>query len=149
MGGKRARSLQQSQRGCGERRRRSAEVRQDGARVQRLQRFRRQLVQLGIHVWQRFDLRRQLGFQHPHGRVTELTAMTRSSARSVANVILISAGVAAAYVVITRPPLRRLAMNGLRWWLGASVPVYMASELTRAWVQSGSHGGPIRPNALR
>jgi hypothetical protein len=62
--------------------------------------------------------------------------MTRSSARSVANVILISAGIAAAYVVITRPPLRRLAVNGFRWWLGASVPVYMASQVKQAWVQS-------------
>ena len=51
--------------------------------------------------------------------------MTRSTARTVANVILISAGVAAAYVVITTPPLRRLAANGLRFWLGASVPVYL------------------------
>jgi hypothetical protein len=63
--------------------------------------------------------------------------MTRCAARSVANVVLISAGVAAAYVVITTPPLRRLAANGLRWWLGASVPVYLASEVRQAWVQSG------------
>jgi len=33
--------------------------------------------------------------------------MTRSTAHSVANVMLVSAGLAAAYVVITTPPLRR------------------------------------------
>jgi len=62
--------------------------------------------------------------------------MTRSSARSVANVVLISAGVAAAYVVITTPPLRRLAASGLRIWLGASVPVYVVSQVREAWLQS-------------
>jgi hypothetical protein len=64
--------------------------------------------------------------------------MTRSAARSVANVVLISAGIAAAYVIITTPPLRRLAVTGFRWWLGASVPVYLAREVREAWVQSGS-----------
>jgi len=62
--------------------------------------------------------------------------MTRSAARSVANVVLFSAGVAAAYVVVTTPPLRRLAANGLRWWLGAGVPAYVASEVRQAWMQS-------------
>jgi hypothetical protein len=62
--------------------------------------------------------------------------MTRSAARSVANVVLVSAGMAAAYVIITRPPLRRLAANGLRLWLGASVPVYLMNQLREAWVQS-------------
>lgn len=62
--------------------------------------------------------------------------MTRSAARSVANVVLASAGVAAAYVIITRPPLRRLAANGVRWWLGASVPAYVTSQVSQAWVQS-------------
>jgi hypothetical protein len=62
--------------------------------------------------------------------------MTRSAARSVANVVLVSAGIAAAYVIITRPPLRRLAANGLRLWLGASVPVYLANQVRQAWVQS-------------
>ena len=62
--------------------------------------------------------------------------MTRSAAQSVANVVLISAGVAAAYVVITTPPLRRLAANGIRMWLGASVPVYLLSQIRQAWLQS-------------
>ena len=62
--------------------------------------------------------------------------MTRSTAHSVANVVLISAGVAAAYVVITTPPLRRLAVTGLRWWLGVAVPAYVMAEVRQAWEQS-------------
>ena len=63
--------------------------------------------------------------------------MTSANARTVANVALVSAGVAAAVVVITTPSLRRLAMRGLQIWLGASVPAYLLSEIGRAWVQSG------------
>jgi len=63
--------------------------------------------------------------------------MTRANARTVANVALVSAGVAAAVVVITTPSLRRLASRGLQIWLGASVPAYLLSEIGRAWVQSG------------
>jgi len=62
--------------------------------------------------------------------------MTSSAARSVANVVLVSAGIAAAYVIITTPPLRRLAANGFRWWLGGSVPAYLTSQVREAWVQS-------------
>ena len=51
--------------------------------------------------------------------------MTGATARTVANVVLISAGVAAAYVVVTTPPLRRLALRGTEWWLGATVPGYL------------------------
>jgi hypothetical protein len=63
--------------------------------------------------------------------------VTRANARTVANVALVSAGVAAAVVVITTPPLRRLAMRGIQLWLGASVPVYLLGELRQAWIQSG------------
>ena len=62
--------------------------------------------------------------------------MTRDRARTVANVMIASAGVAAAYVVLTRPPLRRLAFQAVRVWLGASVPVFLAEEARRAWVES-------------
>jgi hypothetical protein len=62
--------------------------------------------------------------------------MTRESARTAANVVLASAGVAAAYVVLTTPPLRRLAFRGVRWWLGASIPVYLLGQLQRAWMES-------------
>ncbi len=62
--------------------------------------------------------------------------MTSATARTVANVVLVSVGVAAGYMVLTRPPLRRLAARGLRLWLGASVPALLLSEVHKAWVQS-------------
>ncbi|HZT77192.1 MAG TPA: hypothetical protein VFA27_11075 [Vicinamibacterales bacterium] len=62
--------------------------------------------------------------------------MTRESARTAANVVLASAGVAAAYVVLTTPPLRRLALAGVRLWLGATVPAYIWQQVHRAWMES-------------
>jgi hypothetical protein len=64
--------------------------------------------------------------------------MTERTARTVANLVLVSAGVAAAVVVLTTPPLRRLALHGLRWWLGASVPVYLVGETRKAWAETAS-----------
>ncbi len=63
-------------------------------------------------------------------------SLTPARARTVANVLLVSAGAAAAYVVLTNPPLRRLALRGVRIWLGASVPGYLLAEVGRAWVAS-------------
>ena len=63
--------------------------------------------------------------------------MTRGAAGTTANVVLAAAGLAAAYVVVTTPPLRRLALRAARGWLGASVPVYLIGETLRAWVASG------------
>ena len=63
--------------------------------------------------------------------------MTSTNARTVANVVLASAGVAAAYVIITTPPLRRVALRVARIWLGASIPVYGANQVREAWVESG------------
>ena len=65
--------------------------------------------------------------------------MTDGQARTAANVVLASAGVAAAYVILTKPPLRRLAFRALEFWLGASVPVYLLSQARSAWVESGRH----------
>jgi hypothetical protein len=62
--------------------------------------------------------------------------MTDAAAHTVANVVLATAGVAAAYVVLTRPPLRRLAFRVARVWLGTTVPLYLATEVRRAWVES-------------
>lgn len=59
--------------------------------------------------------------------------MTPARARTAANVVLVSAGVGAAYVILTTPPLRRLAIQAVRWWLGASVPAYLAAEIGRGW----------------
>ena len=62
--------------------------------------------------------------------------MTASTARTAANMVLAAAGIAAAYVVITTPPLRRLAVKGVRIWLGASVPMYLLNQVRHAWVES-------------
>jgi hypothetical protein len=66
--------------------------------------------------------------------------MTSANARTVANVVLASAGVAAAYVIVTTPSLRRLAGRGLRLWLGASVPGYLIDQTRQAWADSGRAG---------
>ena len=65
--------------------------------------------------------------------------MTSTTARTVANVVLVSAGAAAAYFVLSKPQGRRAARRLLRTWLGASVPLYLLTETGRAWVQSGRH----------
>ena len=62
--------------------------------------------------------------------------MTRTTAQTVATVVVASAGLAAAYVILTTPPLRRAAFRILRFWLGASVPMYLSAEVHRAWVES-------------
>ena len=65
--------------------------------------------------------------------------MTQPAARTIANAVLISAGVAAAYVVITTPSLRRLAVGATRLWLGGSVTAFLLKEAGRAWVEAGQH----------
>lgn len=63
--------------------------------------------------------------------------MTKAQARTVANVVLASAGLAAAYLVLTTPPLRRLALKTTRLWLGTSLPIFLLTEARQAWVESG------------
>jgi hypothetical protein len=63
--------------------------------------------------------------------------VTDTNARTTANVLLASAGVAAAYVILTRPPLRRLAFRMARLWLGVGVPAYLANQVRQAWLKSG------------
>jgi len=63
--------------------------------------------------------------------------MTRENARIAADAVIIAAGVAAAYVVLTRPPLRRVAARAVRLWLGAALPAYLIETTSRAWVESG------------
>ena len=65
--------------------------------------------------------------------------MTDANARTAANVVLVSAGVAAAYVILTKPPLRRLAFMAVQLWLGATIPVFLATQAREAWVESGRH----------
>jgi hypothetical protein len=63
--------------------------------------------------------------------------MRGTTARTVAQVVLVTAGVASAYLASTPPPLRRLALRATRLWLGASVPAFLLQEVGRAWVESG------------
>ena len=63
--------------------------------------------------------------------------MTDAQARTAANVVLLSAGVAVAYVFMTKPPLRRLAFRAAELWLGASLPVFLMTQAREAWVESG------------
>jgi hypothetical protein len=64
--------------------------------------------------------------------------VTSRSARVVANVVLATAGLAAAFFVFRTLPLRRLALGATRLWLGASVPVFLLNETRRAWAESKS-----------
>jgi hypothetical protein len=64
--------------------------------------------------------------------------MTHANARTAANLVLASAGIAAAYVVLTKPPIRRVASLAVRIWLGASVPVFLLTQARDAWAQAGS-----------
>ena len=64
--------------------------------------------------------------------------MTDANARTAANVVLVSAAGAAAYAVLTRPPLRRLAFRAVEFWLGASLPIFLVSQARAAWIESGS-----------
>jgi hypothetical protein len=66
--------------------------------------------------------------------------MTSTNARTAANVVLATAGVAAAYAIWTTPSLRRLAFRGLQLWLGAGVPGYLMDQTRQAWVASGRTG---------
>jgi hypothetical protein len=63
--------------------------------------------------------------------------MTPRRARTAANVALGLGCVAAAFVVVTTPPLRRLALRATRVWLGATVPVFLLNQVREAWAQSG------------
>lgn len=65
--------------------------------------------------------------------------MTSTTSRTIANVVLVSAGAAVAYAVLSNPQGRRIARRLLRTWLGASVPMYLLAEAGRAWVETGRH----------
>ena len=90
------------------------------------------------------NARQRRGFspaRQPVGQQRAIVAaelMTDDKARAVANVVLASAGVAAAYVIMTTPPLRRLAFKAVQVWLGASLPVFLMTQAREAWVESGS-----------
>jgi hypothetical protein len=55
----------------------------------------------------------------------------------VANLLLLAAGAAVAAAALRTPRRRRLALAAVRYWLGASAPVYLAMEVRRAWRETG------------
>jgi len=69
--------------------------------------------------------------------------MTDTTARSTANFVLITAGMAVAYVILTTPSLRRFTARAVHSWLGASVPAYLLSEIRRAWVETEASSAEI------
>jgi hypothetical protein len=56
--------------------------------------------------------------------------------RAVADVLLLSAGIAAVYLIATKPRVRRVARIALRAWLGMSVPAFLLTTARRAWIES-------------
>lgn len=63
--------------------------------------------------------------------------MTQDTARKVANVVLGAAAVGAAYIVATRPPLRRAAWRLALAALTGPVPAWLRREVRQAWIESG------------
>lgn len=63
--------------------------------------------------------------------------MTEDSARTVANVVLAAAALGAAYVVLRKPPLRRLAWQLAKVGLTGAFPTWFAKEVREAWIASG------------
>lgn len=64
--------------------------------------------------------------------------MTEQTARTVANVVLATAALGAAVVVLRVPALRRLALGLAATALTTQVPVWLRQEVTQAWHASGS-----------
>ncbi len=63
--------------------------------------------------------------------------MTRTTARTVANLVLGAAGAAAAYYVLKHPRLRRAALRALKTGLTNTIPGYLVKEATDAWRETG------------
>ena len=66
--------------------------------------------------------------------------MTPQQARTTANVILGAAWLVAAYVILTTPPLRRLALRASRYYFGAGLPAYLVTTTAQAWLESRRPG---------
>lgn len=68
--------------------------------------------------------------------------MTEQQARTTANVVMGAAAVGAAYVVLRTPPLRRIAWQFARTWLSGPAVAWAATEVRRAWDESGGRPAP-------
>lgn len=65
--------------------------------------------------------------------MSPVKSMTDEQARKAANVMLGVAVAGAACLILRNPPLRRMAWQIVRTALTGSVPVWLGTELHRAW----------------
>ena len=63
--------------------------------------------------------------------------MTDDTARKLANTAMALAAVGAAYLIFSRPPLRRLAWRLAGAALTGTLPVWLNQEIRHAWAESG------------
>jgi hypothetical protein len=63
--------------------------------------------------------------------------MTRRQAETTANVVMIAAAGAAAYLVLRNPKLRRLAWQLARQYATGPLAVWSAELVREAWLESG------------
>jgi hypothetical protein len=63
--------------------------------------------------------------------------MTEKTARTIANVAISAAAVAAAYYIARTPPLRKMAVGLAVTALTGAVPAWLSRELQHAWLESG------------
>lgn len=64
--------------------------------------------------------------------------MQEETARKIANVVLVTAAVGAAVVILRVPALRRMAFGLAATALTTQLPSWLRQEVTRAWQASGS-----------
>lgn len=66
-----------------------------------------------------------------------VSEMTDDTARKVANAAMGLAALGAAYVILSRPPLRRLALRLALTALTGALPGWLNQEVRQAWAHSG------------
>jgi hypothetical protein len=74
--------------------------------------------------------------------------MTEQQARTAANVVMIAGAAGAAFYIVRKPPLRRLAWHLARSWAKGPLLVWALAEVRRAWIESAS-AGPVNVSARR
>jgi hypothetical protein len=65
--------------------------------------------------------------------------MTETTARKLADGILVAAALGAVYVVATQPRLRRIALGLTATLLTSTLPGWLSAEIGRAWAESDPH----------
>lgn len=66
--------------------------------------------------------------------------MKEQTARTVANIVLATAAVGAAVVVLRVPALRKMAIGLAATALTTQVPAWLRHEVSQAWTNSGRVG---------